>query len=130
MFADFFSGEDDSLLSSHESDAGDEEFAGHDEGDKPDGEKAGAEKSYEGDCDEKFVGERIEEASEIGFDFPEAGEMAVEPIGDGGGHEKNDGEPGGPKGYGRMGAGLEENEEHERGDHAAHGEPVGKSHFQ
>jgi hypothetical protein len=128
MFANFFGGEDNPFLACDEADAGDEKLAGDNQGDKPDGEESCAKEADEGDGDEKFVGERIEEAAEIRFDFPEAGEMPVEPIGESGGDEEGESEPSGPSGDGGMGAGLEKNEEDKGGYDAGDGEPVGKSH--
>ena len=110
MLADFFGGEDDAFLAGDEPDPGDEEFTGHDEGDKPDGQKAGPQEAHKGDDHEQFVGEGVEEAAEVGLDLPSAGEVAVQPVGEGGSHEKHEGQPGGPKRDGRMGAGLEENQ--------------------
>ena len=128
MFANFFGGEDNSLLACDEADAGDEKLAGDNQGDEPDGKKSCAKEANKGDGDEKFVGEGIEEAAEIGFNFPEAGEMSVEPIGESGGDEEGESEPSGPSGDGGMGTGLEKNEEDKGGDDAGHGKPVGKSH--
>ena len=89
MFANFFGGEDNSLLACDEADAGDEKLAGDNQGDEPDGEESCAKQADKGDGNEKFVGERIEEAAEIGFDLPEAGEVSVEPISQGGGDEED-----------------------------------------
>jgi hypothetical protein len=128
MFANFFGGEDNSFLACDEADTGDEKLAGDNQGDEPDGEESCAKEADESDGDEKFVGEGIEEAAEIGFDFPEAGEMPVEPIGESGGDEEGESEPSGPSGDGGMGAGLEKNEEDKGGYDAGDGEPIGKSH--
>ena len=128
MFANFFGGEDNSLLACDEADAGDEKLAGDNQRDEPDGEESCAKQADKGDGNEKFVGEGIEEAAEIGLNFPEAGEVSVEPIGESGGDEKSESEPGGPSGDGGMGTGLEKNEEDKGGDDAGHGKPVGESH--
>jgi len=128
MFADFFGGENDSFLTGDEANSGDEKFSRHDERDEPDGQEASAEESDEGNGDEEFIGEWIEEATEVGFDFPEAGEVAVEPIGESGGDEESEGEPSGPLGNGGVSAGLEEDEEDKSGQDATDREPIGESH--
>ena len=128
MFANFFGGEDNSLLACDEADAGDEKLAGDNQRDEPDGEESCAKQADKGDGNEKFVGEGIEEAAEIGLNFPEAGEVSVEPIGESGGDEEDESKPSGPSGDGGMGAGLEKNEEDKGGDDTGHGEAVRKSH--
>jgi hypothetical protein len=128
MFANFFGGEDNSFLACDEADASNKKLAGDNQGDEPDGEEACTKETDEGDGDEKFVGEGIEKAAEIGLDFPQAGEVSVEPIGESGGNEESESEPSGPSGDGGMGAGLEKNEEDKGGDDAGNGKPVGKSH--
>ena len=89
MFANFFGGEDNSLLACDEADTGDEKFAGDNQGDEPDGKEPCAKEADKGDSDEKFIGERIEKAAEIGLNFPKAGEVSVEPIGESGGDEED-----------------------------------------
>ena len=128
MLSHFFRGKNYPLLTGDKAYPGDEEFAGHDQGDEPDGQEASAEESDEGDGDEEFVGEGIEEATEVGFDFPEAGKVAVEPIGESGGDEESEGEPSGPLGNGGVSAGLEEDEEDKSGQDATDREPIGESH--
>jgi len=128
MFANFFGGEDNSLLACDEADASDEKLACDNQGDEPDGEEPCAKEANKGDGDEKLVGEGIEEAAEIGLDFPEAGEVPVEPIGESGGDEESESEPSGPSGDGGVGTGLKKNEEDKGGYDAGDGEPVGKSH--
>ena len=59
MFTDFFSSENNSFLACDEANAGDEKFAGDNEGDEPDGEKSCAQEADKGDGDETFVGEGI-----------------------------------------------------------------------
>jgi hypothetical protein len=119
MFPDFLCSENDSFLSSHEPNSGDQKLSGDHEGDKPDGKKAGAEETDKSDGDQKLVGEGIEKAAEVGFDFPFSGEMAVEPVGEGGGDKEGEGEPSGPQGDGRMGAGLKKDQQNKSGDNAA-----------
>jgi len=128
MFANFLGGEDYSFLACDEADAGDEKLAGDNQGDEPDGKEPCAKEANKGDGDKKFVGERIEEATKVGFDFPESGEVSVKPIGEGGGDEEGESEPSGPSGDGGMGTGLEKNEEDKGGDDAGNGKPIGKSH--
>jgi hypothetical protein len=89
MFANFFGGEDNTLLACDKTDASDEKFAGDNQGDEPDGEESCAKEADKGDGNEKFVGEGIEKAAEIGLNFPEAGEVSVEPISQGGGDEED-----------------------------------------
>jgi hypothetical protein len=121
MFANFFSGENNTLLACDEADTGDEKLAGDNQGDEPDGKESCAKETDKGDGDEKFIGERIKETAEIGFDFPEASEMSVEPIGEGGGDEESESEPSGPSGDGGMGTGLEKNEKDKGGNDASNG---------
>ena len=128
MFADFFGGENDSFLTGDEANSRDEEFAGNDQGDKPDGEKASAEKANEGDGDEEFVGKGIKETAEVGLDLPFTGEVAIEPIGQGGGDKEGESEPRGPLGNGGVSAGLEKDEEDKSGQDATDREPIGESH--
>jgi len=113
MFADFFRGKNGAFLSCDEANPRDEEFAGNDKGDKPDGEQAGAEKANEGDGDEEFVGK--------GIDLPFAGEVAIEPIGQGGGDKEGESEPRGPSWDGWAGTGLEKDEQDEGGDDSGYG---------
>jgi hypothetical protein len=121
MFTDFFCGKNGAFLSCDESNSRDEEFAGNDKGDKPDGEQAGAEKANEGDGDEEFVGKGIEEAAEVGLDLPSAGEVAIEPIGQGSGDKEGESEPSGPKWNWWAGTGLEKDEQDEGGDDSGYG---------
>ena len=121
MFTDFFCGKNGAFLSCDEANSRDEEFAGNDKGDKPDGEQAGAEKANEGDGDEEFVGKGIEEAAEVGLDLPFAGEVAIEPIGQGGGDKEGESEPRGPSWNGWAGTGLEKDEQDEGGDDSGYG---------
>jgi len=121
MFANFCGGEDNSFLACDEADASDEKLACDNQGDEPDGEESCAKEADKGDSDEKFVGEGIKEAAKIGLDFPEAGEVSVEPISQGGGDEEGESEPSGPSGDGGMGTGLEKNEKDKGGDDAGNG---------
>ena len=129
VFADIFGGENNPLLAGDKTDAGDEELAGHDEGDEPDGKETGPEQADKGDDNEELVGKGIEKTAEVGFDLPFAGKVAVEPVSEGRGHEEGESQPGGPERDGRVGAGLKKNKQEEGCAHAGEGEPVGNSHF-
>ena len=129
MFTNFFSSENNSFLACNEANAGDEKFASDDEGNEPDGEKARAEEPDKSDGDEKFVGEGIKQATKVGFDFPEASEISVEPIGEGGGDEESEGEPCSPKRDRGMSTSLEKNEKDKGCDNACHGKPIGEGHL-
>jgi len=129
VFADFFGGEDNAFLAGHETDPRDEELACHDEGDEPDGKETGPEQADEGHHDEELVREGVKEAAEIRLDLPFPGEVAIEPVGESGGHEEDERQPGGPKRDGGVGTSLKKNEEDEGGADAGKGEPVGDSHF-
>jgi hypothetical protein len=121
MFTDFFCGKNGAFLSCDEANSRDEEFASNDQGDKPDGEQAGAEKANEGDGDEEFVGKGIEETAEVGLDLPFPCEVAIEPIGKGGGDKQDEGEPSGPRWNGWAGTGLKKDEQDEGGDDSGYG---------
>ena len=121
MFTDFFCGKNGAFLSCDEANSRDEEFASNDQGDKPDGEQAGAEKANEGDGDEEFVGKWIKETAEVGLDLPFTGEVAIEPIGQGGGDKEGESEPRGPSWNGWASTGLEKDEQDEGGDDSGYG---------
>ena len=73
--------------------------------------------------DEQLVGQRIEELAEVGHLLFAAGDVAVEKVGDGGGHEEKHGYPAGID-VGKM-------DEHKNGQHgpyAHHGDAVGPAH--
>ena len=128
VFADFFGGEDDAFLAGHETDPRDEELACHDEGNKPNGKKAGPEQADEGHHDEELVSEGIKEAAEIGLDPPFAGQMAVQPVGQSGGDKENESEPSGPERDRGVSASLEKDEQDKGGGDTGEGKPVGNSH--
>ena len=83
--------------------------------------KAGAEKANEGDGDEEFVGKWIKETAEVGLDLPFAGEVAIEPIGQGGGDKEGESEPRSPSWNGWASTGLEKDEQDEGGDDSGYG---------
>ena len=128
MLSHFFRGKNYPLLPGDKAYPGDEKLSRHDQGDKPDGKKAGAEKSDKGNGDEEFVGEGIEETTKVGLNFPEAGEVAVEPIGESRSHKKSQSKPCRPKRDRGMGTGLQKNEEDKGRHDACHREPIGESH--
>ncbi len=121
MLPHFFRGKDDALLAGDKADSRNKKFTGDDKGDKPDGKEARAEQADKGDGNEEFVGEGIEETSKVRFDFPAAGEVAVEPIGQGGGDKEDESEPSGPRWNGWAGTGLEQDEQDEGGDDSGDG---------
>ena len=129
VFADIFGGKNNPLLAGDETYAGDEELAGHDEGDEPDGKEPGAEQADKGHDDEELVGEGIEKTAEVGFDLPFAGEMTVQPVGESRGHEEGESEPGGPERDRGVSASLEKDEQDKGGGDTGEGKPVGNSHF-
>ena len=129
MFTNFFSSENNSFLACDEANAGDEKFAGDNEGNEPDGEESCAKEADKGDGDEKFVGEGIKQATKVGFDFPEASEISVEPIGEGSGDKESEGEPCSPKRDRGMSTSLEKNEKDKGCDNACHGKPIGEGHL-
>ena len=128
MFPYFFGSQDDSLLSCDEPDSCDQKLPGDHKGDEPDGKKACAKKTDEGDGDQKLVREGVEEAAKVRLDFPFSGEMTVQPVREGGGDKEGQSEPSGPQGHGWMGTGLKKDQQNKGGDDAADRKPIGKGH--
>jgi hypothetical protein len=148
-FAGPVGAEVDALGFGEAADGGDEEFAADEDDGHPgvdaggvgvleggDGDEVVGGEEDESAADEDFVDEGVDNAAEGGFDFPFAGEVAVEDVGEGGDEETGEGEPHLPgEGVGVVDVEEEEEDDGEEeagdgdevGDVAIHVRPIGKT---